>query len=87
MTRSTAITADTRSGAHREQLRLLREAGPARRFEAARSLTREVILLARNRVRARMPEATDDEVARVLARELYGERLLRELGIDDPAQP
>jgi len=75
---------DTRVEAHREQIRLLREAGLTRRFQAARSLTRSVIELARCRVRKRMPEADEAEVARATARELYGEQLLRELGVDAP---
>lgn len=79
-----ASTSDTRMEAHREQIRLLREAGLARRFQAARSLTGSVIELARCRVRKRMPEASEAEVARATARELYGERLLRALGVEAP---
>jgi hypothetical protein len=84
MNRQATVSGDTRMEAHREQIRLLREAGLTRRFQAARSLTRSVIELARGRVRKRMPEADEAEVARAVARELYGEQLLRELGIDAP---
>lgn len=75
---------DTRAEAHREQIRLFREVGLTGRFQAARSLTRSVIELARRRVRNRLPEADEAEVARAVARELYGEHLLEQLGVEAP---
>lgn len=78
------IVRDTHPEVHREQLRLFRAASPARRFAAASSLTQAVRDLARRRLRARMPDASEHQVNCALARELYGERLLRDLGIDTP---
>ena len=76
------ISRDTHPEARREQLRLLHEASPARRFAATCSLTQAVRDLARSRLRARMPEADDHAINCALARELYGETLVRQLGID-----
>ncbi|MBI5481945.1 MAG: hypothetical protein HY906_24030 [Deltaproteobacteria bacterium] len=53
---------DTSPAAERAQIALLRQAGPARRAELMRSLSRSVIELSREALRERMPGATDTEV-------------------------
>lgn len=78
---------DTHPDAHREQIRLLRAAGPTGRFQAARQLSGTVLDLARRRLRERMPDADSRELERALACQLYGERLTRELGVGGDPPP
>lgn len=76
---------DTHPDAQREQIRLMRAAGPSGRFAAARSLSRTLFAVARRRVRERMPDATEPRLERALARRLYGEQIVRDLGIGTAA--
>ena len=75
-------TDDTHPDARREQTRLLREAGPTRRFEAAAAMTMLVRHLSYEALCRRMPDADDRERRIAWARQLYGERLIRQLGVD-----
>lgn len=77
---------DTHPDALREQVRLLRDAGPTRRFAAARSLSRTLLSLARRQVRTQMPDASEEELRAALARRLYGDRVVRELEIGTAAR-
>ncbi len=53
---------DTSPAAAEFQIRLLREASPARRMRVVRSLSRSVIELSRRALRRRHPNATEDEI-------------------------
>lgn len=54
---------DTNADADRVQVELLRRAGTARRFAAARSLSASVISLARRAIREREPGLSETEVS------------------------
>lgn len=53
---------DTTRAAAEFQIGLLREASPARRLRAVRSLSCSVIELSRRALRRRHPDATEDEI-------------------------
>ena len=74
-----ATSAATNSDAERVQIELLREAGPVRRVEAARSLTATVITLARSAIRRCQPTATDEEILLEFAAIHYGPDLAARL--------
>lgn len=70
---------DTDPEAAAFQLRLLREATPARRAALALSLSRSVIELSRASLASRMPAAGERDVALRFVSLVYGEDLAREL--------
>jgi hypothetical protein len=70
---------DTSIPAERVQVRLLRAAGPARRFEIARALTAAVVELSRAAIRRRYPTFTEREVELKFAELCYGQELARRL--------
>lgn len=57
-----AAPSDTHPAAERVQLELLRKAGVERRAAITRSLSRTVIALSRRELRARMPDASEEDV-------------------------
>lgn len=70
---------DTDSVAQGRYYELLRAAGPARRLEAAVSLSAAVRALAEEGIRERHPHAAEDEVRVRLAVRLYGREVARSL--------
>jgi len=66
---------DTSPAAAEFQIRLLREASPARRVRAVRSLSRSVIELSRRALRRRHPDATEDEIDVAFVALHYGPEL------------
>jgi hypothetical protein len=70
---------DTDPEAERVQLELLRKATPGRRVALALSLSRSIIELSRRGIAARMPGATDQEVALRFVALHYGDSLALEL--------
>ena len=65
----------TSSAAEQVQARLLREAGSARRFARARSLSASVVSLARRAIRNRHPGWSENDVLLEFVRTHYGEEL------------
>lgn len=61
--------------ADRVQIKLLRNAGPARRVALCRSLSASVIALARESIRRRHPHLPEDEVALAFIETHYGKDL------------
>ena len=61
------------------QIRLLREAGVARRLDLAMSLSQTAIELSRGAIRERHPDWSDREVQLELVRLCYGEELARDV--------
>lgn len=68
-------------GAARKQVELLREAGTARRFERARSLSASVIGLARRAIRARHPALSESDVLLRFAEVHYGPELASRIAL------
>ncbi len=66
---------DTSSEAARVQIDLLRQAGPARRFHLACSLSDTCLWLARRALRRSMPDAAEREVQLAFVSLWYGEDL------------
>lgn len=66
---------DTSPAAAEFQIGLLREASPARRVRAVRSLSRSVIELSRRALRRRHPDATEDEIDIAFVEVHYGPAL------------
>ncbi|MBI3933022.1 MAG: hypothetical protein HY317_06375 [Acidobacteria bacterium] len=66
---------DTDRAAEEAQVRLLRAATPARRTQAAFSLSRAVIELARRALRRAAPDATDEEIGLRFVALHYGDDL------------
>jgi hypothetical protein len=66
---------DTHPSAADVQLRLLREASPARRFALTCSLSSTVLRLARQGLRKRHPELTDEELGLLFVEVHYGKDL------------
>ena len=66
---------DTAPSALAVQIELLRAAGPTRRAELTRSMSRTVIDLSRRALRERMPGASETEVLLRWVRLNYGEAL------------
>jgi hypothetical protein len=64
---------------HAEQIRLLREAGTARRFALMRSLSATVIHLARKAIRDANPDLSERERQLLFVRVHYGEDLAERL--------
>jgi hypothetical protein len=63
---------DTSPEADRVQIRLLRQAGPAKRAALALSLSQTAMELSRRAIRRSNPQATDDELAVLFVKLLYG---------------
>lgn len=72
---------DTHPDALREQVRLLREAEPHQRIAAVCSLTEGMRFLSMRAVADNAPDATEAEHQIAWARLVYGETLVRSLGI------
>ncbi len=68
---------NTSPEASRVQIDLLRQAGPARRFHIACSLSDTCLWLAQRALRRSMPDATEKEVQLTFVRLWYGEDLAR----------
>ena len=73
------LSRDTDPAAEAVQIELLRRAGPTRRFELARSLSRTTMALARRAIRRAHPGASEEEVAVRFVALHYGVELAREL--------
>ena len=72
---------DTDRGALREQIRLLRQAGPERRIAAACSLTQQTRTLSWRSLAGRMPGASDAVRRATWAALLYGDGVVKNLGV------
>ena len=72
---------DTHADALREQIRLLREAEPHQRLAAACSLTQEMRFMSMRAVADSAPDATEAEHRTAWARLVYGDDLVKNLGI------
>jgi hypothetical protein len=72
---------DTAPSALAVQIELLRAAGPTKRAELTRSLSRTVIDLSRRALRQRMPDASETEVLLEWVRLSYGEDLARRVAV------
>jgi hypothetical protein len=70
---------DTSAHAERVQIRLLREAGPTRRFEMARALTTTAVELSRAALRKRHPALSEREVELKFVELCYGQELAQRL--------
>lgn len=68
-------SADTSPDAERVQIELLRQAGPARRFALACSLTRTTLRLSRGAIARANPGASRDELAVRFVELCYGHEL------------
>jgi len=66
---------DTHPSAAEVQLRLLREASPARRFALTCSLSSTVVQLSRRGLRQRNPELSDEELDLLFVEVHYGRDL------------
>jgi len=66
---------DTHPAAEAVQIDLLREAGVAKRFVLAASLTRTTIELSRRALRLRHPKAKEEDIALMFVSLNYGEDL------------
>jgi hypothetical protein len=66
---------DTDPEVSQAHLELLRSAPPAKRLALARSLSRTVVGMARERIARAMPGASPQEIDLRLVRELYGPEL------------
>jgi len=66
------VPSDTHPAAAEVQLKLLREAGPTRRFQIARALTRQVVELSRAALRRRHPSANEREIDLLFVEFHYG---------------
>jgi len=73
------LSADTSPEAERVQIELLRQAGPARRFALARSLSQTTMQLARGAIRRRYPEASEEEVGLIFVALHYGPELAEQV--------
>ena len=68
---------DTHPDAAAKQVEWMRAAGPQRRFEMARSLTRSVVQLAKRALRRRLGDVTPQELDRAFVALHYGEDVAR----------
>lgn len=79
--RGSLSSIDTHPDALREQVRLLREAEPHQRIAAACSLTQEMRTLSMRAVANSVPDATEPQQRAAWATLVYGDELVRNLGI------
>jgi len=76
-----SLPRDTDPAAHRVQIDLLRQAGPARRFAIASSLTRFAIESSRQALRERFPDEDESSIAVRWVALHYGEELAAGLAV------
>lgn len=68
---------DTQSAAQRQHVELMRDATPARRFAAVRSLSSTVASLSRRALRRRMPDGDEQEIGLAFVALHYGDNAAR----------
>jgi hypothetical protein len=73
------LATDTSPEAERRQIELLSQAGPARRFALARSLSQMTLQLTRRNIRRRHPTASDEEINVRFVALTYGQELAERL--------
>lgn len=73
------LSSDTSPAAERVQIELLRQAGMARRVDLAADMTHFALEGARCALRRRHPEASEIEIALLLAEQHYGSMLAQQL--------
>jgi hypothetical protein len=76
------LSSDTDPEAERVQIALLRQAGSARRFALARSLSRTTMQLARRTIRRRHPDASEEELGLIFVATYYGPELANRMRAD-----
>ncbi len=72
VSRRSGNISDTHPNAERVHIKLLREAGPARRASIAIALSEQVIGLSRRAMRERHPDLDDEEIALLWVASHYG---------------
>ncbi len=75
------LSRDTHPDAEAVQIRLLREASPARRFEVMRSLSASVMRLAKAGIRDANPELSDRELQLLFVEVHHGRELAERLRV------
>ena len=73
------LSRDTHPAAEAVQIRLFREASPARRFEIMRALSTYVVRLARAGIRRANPDLTERELQLLFVEVHYGRELAERL--------